>query len=129
MGLLGAMSAVGTALGPSLGGLLIAGVGWRAIPRQCPRSVSWRSVLARRICPPLAATRRPIEADSMRSGRAAGRDARGLCAGDDARPRRLRSLNTALLLAVVGGSRAVLFAETRVRSPLIRLAMLRVTWR
>jgi EmrB/QacA subfamily drug resistance transporter len=31
MGLLGTMSALGTALGPSLGGLLIAGFGWRAI--------------------------------------------------------------------------------------------------
>jgi EmrB/QacA subfamily drug resistance transporter len=31
MGLLGTMSAIGTALGPSLGGVLIAGCGWRAI--------------------------------------------------------------------------------------------------
>lgn len=31
MGLLGTMSAVGTALGPSLGGLLVSSVGWRAI--------------------------------------------------------------------------------------------------
>ena len=31
MGLLGTMSAVGTALGPSLGGLLVAGPGWRGI--------------------------------------------------------------------------------------------------
>jgi EmrB/QacA subfamily drug resistance transporter len=31
MGLLGAMSAIGTALGPSLGGVLIAGYSWRAI--------------------------------------------------------------------------------------------------
>ncbi|MGD9478872.1 MFS transporter [Shinella sp. G-2] len=31
MGLFGTMSAVGTALGPSLGGVLIAGFGWRAI--------------------------------------------------------------------------------------------------
>jgi MFS family permease len=31
MGLLGAMSAVGTALGPSLGGLLIATIGWRGL--------------------------------------------------------------------------------------------------
>jgi EmrB/QacA subfamily drug resistance transporter len=31
MGLLGTMSAVGTALGPSLGGILIAALGWRAI--------------------------------------------------------------------------------------------------
>src|SRR5712675_2106393 len=31
MGLLGTTSAIGTALGPSLGGVLMAGVGWRAI--------------------------------------------------------------------------------------------------
>jgi predicted MFS family arabinose efflux permease len=31
MGLLGAMSAIGTALGPSLGGILIAWLGWRAL--------------------------------------------------------------------------------------------------
>lgn len=31
MGLLGTMSAIGTALGPSLGGVLIAGYGWQAI--------------------------------------------------------------------------------------------------
>src|SRR5689334_9053117 len=31
MGLLGTMSAIGTALGPSLGGILIAGAGWRAV--------------------------------------------------------------------------------------------------
>lgn len=31
MGLLGSMSAIGTALGPTLGGLLISGLGWQAI--------------------------------------------------------------------------------------------------
>ncbi len=31
MGLLGTMSALGTTLGPSLGGVLIAGLGWRVI--------------------------------------------------------------------------------------------------
>ncbi|CCH30805.1 MFS transporter [Actinosynnema sp. NPDC047251] len=31
MGLLGTMSAIGTALGPTLGGVLVAGFGWRAI--------------------------------------------------------------------------------------------------
>lgn len=31
MGLLGSMSAVGTALGPAVGGLLVAGSGWRAV--------------------------------------------------------------------------------------------------
>lgn len=31
MGLLGTMSAIGTTLGPSLGGLLISGFGWQTI--------------------------------------------------------------------------------------------------
>lgn len=31
MGLLGTLSAVGTALGPTLGGVLIAGFGWQSI--------------------------------------------------------------------------------------------------
>ncbi|MFE2526859.1 MFS transporter [Streptomyces sp. NPDC059382] len=31
MGMLGSMSAIGTALGPSLGGVLISGLGWRAL--------------------------------------------------------------------------------------------------
>ena len=31
MGLLGTMSAIGTALGPSLGGILISGIGWQSI--------------------------------------------------------------------------------------------------
>lgn len=31
IGMLGTLSAIGTALGPSLGGVLIAGIGWRAI--------------------------------------------------------------------------------------------------
>ena len=31
MGLLGTMSAIGTAMGPSIGGLLIAGMGWRSL--------------------------------------------------------------------------------------------------
>ncbi|TGP15367.1 MFS transporter, partial [Mesorhizobium sp. M1D.F.Ca.ET.234.01.1.1] len=31
MGLLGTMSAIGTALGPSLGGVLIVALGWRSI--------------------------------------------------------------------------------------------------
>src|SRR5262249_59763441 len=31
MGLIGTMSAIGTALGPSLGGILIAGLGWRGV--------------------------------------------------------------------------------------------------
>jgi MFS family permease len=36
MGLLGTMSAIGTALGPSLGGILIASLGWRSRPMHSP---------------------------------------------------------------------------------------------
>ncbi|NKI93209.1 MFS transporter [Rhizobacter sp. SG703] len=61
MGVLGTMSAVGTALGPSLGGLLIAGFGWRAIfLAQVPLGVgAW--LLARRHLPaqPTAARTAP----------------------------------------------------------------------
>ena len=50
MGLLGSMAAAGTALGPSLGGMLIAGFGWRALfLAQVPLGLlacllTWRSL-------------------------------------------------------------------------------------
>jgi MFS family permease len=42
IGLLGSMSATGTALGPSLGGVLVAGLGWRAIFLLNVPLASWR---------------------------------------------------------------------------------------
>jgi MFS family permease len=55
MGVLGTMSAVGTALGPSVGGFLIAGFGWRAIfLAQVPLGVA-AFLLARRHLPAPAA--------------------------------------------------------------------------
>ena len=59
MGLLGTMSAIGTALGPSLGGVLIAGLGWRAIFLVNVPLGILAFVLAYRTCPPIAARRRP----------------------------------------------------------------------
>jgi predicted MFS family arabinose efflux permease len=50
MGVLAAMSALGTALGPTLGGMLIAGFGWRAIffinipAGVCALALGWRSL-------------------------------------------------------------------------------------
>jgi predicted MFS family arabinose efflux permease len=51
MGLLGTMSAIGTALGPSLGGMLIAGLGWRAIFLVACRRGCWLSLCAWRALP------------------------------------------------------------------------------
>src|SRR6185369_8851475 len=51
MGLLGTMSAIGTALGPSLGGVLIAGLSWRAIFLVNVPLGIFAFVLARRTLP------------------------------------------------------------------------------
>jgi MFS family permease len=49
MGLLGSMSAVGTALGPALGGLLLAGPGWRAVFAAVVPAALLAFFLARRL--------------------------------------------------------------------------------
>ena len=49
MGLLGSMSAVGTALGPALGGLLLAGPGWRAVFAAILPAALLAFALARRL--------------------------------------------------------------------------------
>ncbi|PBC01106.1 MFS transporter [Mesorhizobium sp. WSM3860] len=51
MGLLGTMSAIGTALGPSLGGVLIAALGWRAIFLVTAALGVAAMILARRFLP------------------------------------------------------------------------------
>jgi len=51
MGLLGSMSAVGTALGPALGGLLLAGPGWRAVFAAMLPAALLAFPLARRLPP------------------------------------------------------------------------------
>ena len=50
MGLLGTMSAVGTALGPSLGGVLLAGPGWRGSLPSWPGWGWWPCRLAGAVC-------------------------------------------------------------------------------
>ncbi len=91
MGLLGTMSAVGTALGPSLGGVLIAHFGWQAIFLvNVPLGVL-ALVLARRNLP---ADRRASKAGhagfDTPGNAAAGADACGVRARDDVRARQVR---------------------------------------
>jgi EmrB/QacA subfamily drug resistance transporter len=126
MGLLGTMSAIGTALGPSLGGLLISWLGWRAIFLvNLPLGIL-ALVLAHRYLP---ADRRASIADRARFDNrgtlllaltlAAYALAMTIGRGSPG------ALNLALLLAAVAGVGLFLRAEAKAASPLIRLAMFR----
>jgi EmrB/QacA subfamily drug resistance transporter len=122
MGLLGTMSAVGTALGPSLGGLLIAGFGWPAIfLGNVPLGVL-ALVLAYRFLP--ADGRRPTAGtagfDYLGTSLLVwtlGTYALAMTVGaDSAGP---------LLVAAATGLALFVLVETKVASPLIRLRILR----
>ncbi|OOG37201.1 MFS transporter [Polaromonas sp. A23] len=126
MGLLGTMSAVGTALGPSLGGVLIAGLGWQAIFLVNMPLGILAFLLAYRYLP----------LDQQKpNGARAGFDLVGtlllaltLAAYALAVTMgrgNFGSLNLVLLLAAGLGASLFVFTEARVASPLIRLAMFR----
>jgi EmrB/QacA subfamily drug resistance transporter len=126
MGLLGTMSAIGTALGPSLGGVLIAGLGWRAIFLINLPLGLLTLLLAYRYLP---ADRRTANADRVGFDRLGtlllaltlagyalamtmGRGSFGL-------------LNIAFLSFAAIGVGLFIFAERRAASPLIHLTMFR----
>jgi MFS family permease len=126
MGLLGTMSAVGTALGPSLGGMLIAAFGWRSIfligvPLGLfALGLAYRSLPADRRGPKTGAMRFDkigtlLLALSLAAYALAMTVGRG----------QFGSLNIALLLTAFLGSGLFVFAEMKASSPLIRLAMFR----
>lgn len=126
MGLLGTMSAMGTALGPALGGLLIAEVGWRMIflinlplgvlalyltRRHLPADDAGVKTQGARfdgIGTVLLALTLTAYALAMTMGRG-----------------RFGFLNLALLCAAVAGAGLFAFAQARVASPLIRLTLFR----
>lgn len=124
MGLLGTMSAVGTALGPSLGGALVASCGWRA--------VFFANVPLALLALALAA--RHLPRDPARTGTARERfDAAGtallaatLTAFALATTVREGSagVRAALLLLALGGALAFALVERRLATPLIPLSML-----
>jgi MFS family permease len=126
MGLLGTMSAVGTALGPSLGGMLIAGWGWQALFFVNVPLGLLAGLLAWRYLP------------RDRQGLAAGQEhfdlqgtallaltlaayALAVTVGGG----RFSSLNVVLGLAALLGGGVFILAQTRRTSPLIRLAAFR----
>ena len=126
MGLLGAMAATGTALGPTLGGVLIAWHGWPAIFFiNTPLGVlalflAWRYVPPERPAP--AAQRAGFDLAGMLLLAATltayalamtfGRGSFG-------------PVNLGLLLAFLAGAVLFVLAERRSASPLVRLAMFR----
>jgi MFS family permease len=84
MGLLGTMSAVGTALGPSLGGVLIAWLGWRAIFLiNAPLGILALYWVYRHLPADRRAGGGCRQPASTAWAPAAGRDAGGLCTCDD----------------------------------------------
>jgi EmrB/QacA subfamily drug resistance transporter len=126
MGLLGAMSAIGTALGPSLGGVLIAGLGWPAIFLvNVPLGIV-TFLLAYRYL--------PVDRPTPKSDRAGFDNVGTLLLALTLAAYALAMtvgrgsfgpLNMALLLAAVSGVGLFVLAERRAASPLIRLAMFR----
>ncbi len=126
MGLLGTMSAVGTALGPSIGGLLIAGFGWPAIfHATVPLGLLalwllWRSLP---VDPPRS-NAGPVRFDHVGTVILALTLAAYSLAMTTG-PAGFGVLNRVLLTAAVIGIGGFVFVQTRVASPLVRLAMFR----
>src|SRR6266851_688641 len=126
MGLLGTMSAIGTALGPSLGGVLIAGLSWRAIFLVNVPLGILTFLLAHRHLP---VDRRGPKADragfdnvgTLLLALTLAAYALAMTIGRGS----FGPLNMALLLAAVFGLGLFVLAEARAASPLIRLAMFR----
>ncbi len=126
MGLLGTMSAIGTALGPALGGVLIAGAGWRAIFLISVPLGILALLLARRFLPlrregPKADRAGFDPAGTLLLALTLAAYALAMTLGRG----RFGPINAALLLAAVLGVGLFIVAEARAASPLLRLAMFR----
>lgn len=126
MGLLGTMSAIGTTLGPSLGGVLIAGFGWRMIFLVNVPLGILNFLLARRYL--------PVDRRGVKTDRAGFDNAGTLLLAVTLAAYALAMtigrghfgpLNIALLLAAIFGVGCFVLVEGRVASPLIRLTMFR----
>jgi EmrB/QacA subfamily drug resistance transporter len=126
MGLLGTMSAIGTALGPSLGGVLIAGLGWRAIFLVNVPLGILTLLLAYRTLPAGGPWAKTGQAGFDHLGTfllacTLGAYALAMTIGRGS----FGSINLALLSAAVIGTGLFALAETKAASPLIKLTMFR----
>jgi EmrB/QacA subfamily drug resistance transporter len=126
MGLLGTMSAIGTALGPSLGGLLIARFGWPSIFFISVPLGIVTLLLAHRYLPAdrsmtTAARTRFDHAGTLLLALTLGAYALAVTTGRGT----FGLTNVLLLLAAIAGLSLFALAESRAASPLIQLAMFR----
>ncbi len=126
MGLLGTMSAIGTALGPSLGGLLIAGPGWRALFLVNLPLGLLAFLLASRHLPADHAGRTPASAGFDAPGTlllalTLAAYALAMTAGRGS----FGAINLILLVAALLGVGIFLRVEARAATPLLRLEMFR----
>jgi EmrB/QacA subfamily drug resistance transporter len=124
MGLMGTMSAVGTTLGPSLGGVLIEGFGWRAIFLvNAPLGLAglWLAFAALPAHPPAArpAAARFDAAGAFLLALALAAYALAMTLGRG----RFGALNLALLAAAAVAGGVFVFAQARSAAPLLRPAM------
>lgn len=126
MGLLGTMSALGTAIGPSLGGLLIDGPGWRAIFLiNLPLGLAALYLAGRHLSADPTAPRAPrprfdhLGTMLLAAMLACYTLAVTLGAGE------FGTLNLALLLAATAAGAGFVVAERRSPAPLVPLEMLR----
>ncbi len=126
MGLLGTTSAIGTALGPSLGGLLLAGPGWRAIFLVHVPLGLLTLLLARRCLPvdirPAGSGRDRFDAlGTLVLALTLSAYALAMTMGRGS----FGGVSMALLLAAAVGAGLFGFVESQAASPLVRLAMIR----
>ncbi len=124
MGMLATMSAIGTALGPMLGGLLIAAMDWRALFWVNLPLGLLSLLLAWRYLPLDDAAKKDAGFDPLGTLLLAltlAAYALSMTLGRG----HFGSLNMALLLAAAVGLGLFLLVESRVASPLIRLDLLR----
>jgi EmrB/QacA subfamily drug resistance transporter len=125
MGLLGTMSAIGTTLGPSLGGLLIAGLGWQSIFLVNVPLGILNFLLAHRYLPVDRREPKTVRASfdpvgTLLLALTLAAYALAMTIGQGFGP-----LNMVLLLAAVFGIALFVRVEAKAASPLIRLAMFR----
>ena len=126
MGLLGTMSAVGTALGPSLGGLLLAAAGWRALFAALVPLGGVAMLMAWRYVPDSPAAARPRQPGFDRLGTlllTLTLACYALAVTPSSGQPGAASL--ALLLAAALGAGLFVWVQARVRAPLVPLAALR----
>ena len=126
MGLLGTMSAIGTALGPSLGGALLAGPGWPAIFLVMVPLGILNIFLARRYLPQRVQQQKAVGQGfdipgTLVLGLTLATYALAMTVGRS----HVDPLNLALLAAALIGAGLFVWVEARVASPLIRLASFR----